>query len=70
MTHTIMVVFDHHSQVASLKPDFAAIGQLDIPYIILTVPGENADFVSRFFASGARIDEDPATDSAHTFMAP
>ena len=70
VTYTIMVVFDHHSQVASLKPDFAAIGQLDIPYIIVTVSGENTDFVSRFFASGAGIDEDPVTGSTHTIMAP
>ncbi|NQW18752.1 MAG: PhzF family phenazine biosynthesis protein [Chloroflexi bacterium] len=70
VTHTIMAVFDHHSQVASLKPDFAAINQLDIPYVIATAPGDETDFVSRFFAPGAGIDEDPVTGSTHTIMTP
>lgn len=70
VTHTIMTVFDHHSQIASLKPNFAAINQLDIPYIIATAPGEDTDFVSRFFAPGAGIDEDPVTGAAHTIMTP
>lgn len=71
-SHTIMAVFDHHSQVADLKPDFAKVARLEIPYVIATAPGdgEDVDFVSRFFAPAAGIDEDPVTGSAHTLMTP
>jgi predicted PhzF superfamily epimerase YddE/YHI9 len=38
--------------------------------IILTAKGEKDDFVSRFFASIAGIDEDPVTGSAHSQLIP
>ncbi len=71
-SHTIMAVFDHHSQVAGLKPDFVKMASLDVPYVIATAPGdgEGVDFVSRFFAPTAGINEDPVTGSAHTLLTP
>jgi predicted PhzF superfamily epimerase YddE/YHI9 len=38
--------------------------------IIVTAPGSDVDFVSRFFAPQAGIDEDPVTGSAHTTLTP
>ena len=38
--------------------------------IIVTAPGEQVDFVSRFFAPQSGIDEDPVTGSAHTKSTP
>jgi PhzF family phenazine biosynthesis protein len=40
--------------------------------VIVTSRGDNGqyDFVSRFFAPGSGIDEDPVTGSAHTCLAP
>ncbi|HBX65202.1 MAG TPA: isomerase, partial [Balneolaceae bacterium] len=38
--------------------------------IIVTAPGDEVDFVSRFFAPQAGIDEDPVTGSAHTKTTP
>ena len=38
--------------------------------MIVTAPGNQADFVSRFFAPAEGIDEDPVTGSAHTILAP
>ena len=38
--------------------------------IIITAAGETVDFVSRFFAPTAGIDEDPVTGSAHTILVP
>lgn len=38
--------------------------------MIITAPGRSADFVSRFFAPGAGIDEDPVTGSAHSQLIP
>lgn len=71
-SNTILAVFDHHSQVAGLKPDFARMAALGSPYVIATAPGdgEGVDFVSRFFAPTAGINEDPVTGSAHTVLMP
>ncbi|MGYP001281255123 len=38
--------------------------------VIVTAPGEKSDFVSRFFAPGAGIPEDPVTGSAHCTLIP
>ncbi len=64
------VVFASESEVASLQPDFGLLGQLECLGIIVTAPGENADFVSRFFAPRAGIPEDPATGSSHCSLIP
>ena len=38
--------------------------------IIITAPGDEVDFVSRFFAPASGIDEDPVTGSAHSQLIP
>ena len=38
--------------------------------VIVTAPGEKADFVSRCFAPSFGIDEDPVTGSTHCVLAP
>jgi len=38
--------------------------------VIVTSRGREHDFVSRFFAPGSGIDEDPVTGSAHCCLAP
>jgi predicted PhzF superfamily epimerase YddE/YHI9 len=38
--------------------------------VIITAPGDSVDFVSRFFAPGAGINEDPVTGSSHTMLTP
>ncbi len=38
--------------------------------VIVTAPGETADFVSRFFAPRAGVNEDPVTGSAHSTLIP
>lgn len=70
---TWIAVLEDAAQVTSLRPDIAAIGALDPPYLSVTAPGgagEGVDFVSRFFAPGAGIDEDPVTGSAHCALTP
>lgn len=58
--------------VRALDPDFRALGEIDVVRgIMVTAPGTNGtDFVSRFFAPAAGVDEDPATGSAHCCLAP
>jgi predicted PhzF superfamily epimerase YddE/YHI9 len=65
-----LAAFPSERDVLELKPDFAALKKLGLRGIIITAPGEEADFVSRFFAPTFGIDEDPATGSAHCTLTP
>ncbi|MGB7769596.1 MAG: PhzF family phenazine biosynthesis protein [Verrucomicrobiia bacterium] len=65
-----LAVFATEAEVRSLAPDFAVLKTLDCLGIIATAPGHGADFVSRFFAPAAGIDEDPVTGSAHCTLIP
>lgn len=58
--------------VRTLQPDFAALRTLGVRGVIVTSRAETAgfDFVSRFFAPGSGIDEDPVTGSAHCCLGP
>ncbi len=65
-----MVVLDSEQTVLDVRPDFRKIAALDNPNLIITAPGEDCDFVSRFFGPGVGIDEDPVTGSAHCVLIP
>ena len=65
-----LAVFESEDEVLSLAPDFAQLATLDCLGIIVTAPGSGCDFVSRFFAPGAGIPEDPVTGSAHSTLTP
>lgn len=65
-----VVLLENEEAVKSVKPDFNLLKKLDCLGIIITAPGNNSDFVSRFFAPSAGIDEDPVTGSAHTKLIP
>lgn len=65
-----MFVFENEIQIKSIKPNLQNIAQLDAKGLIITAKGNEADFVSRFFAPQLKIDEDPVTGSAHTTLTP
>ncbi len=65
-----LAVFSSEAEVRALQPDFAALKTLDCLGIIVTAPGADCDFVSRFFAPGAGVAEDPVTGSAHCTLIP
>lgn len=65
-----MAVLENASQVRNLKPDLDAIAELDSIGVIVTAAGWDVDFVSRFFAPGQGIAEDPVTGSAHCTLIP
>ena len=65
-----LAVLTSEAEVRELKPDFAALQTLDCLGTIVTAPGSDCDFVSRFFAPGAGVNEDPATGSAHCTLIP
>ncbi len=58
--------------VSGMEPDFAAIARLECRGVIVTsrAAGGDYDFVSRFFAPGAGVPEDPVTGSAHCCLGP
>jgi len=65
-----LCVFGSEDEVLALKPDFAKMATLDRFAVIVTAPGKDCDFVSRFFAPGAGVPEDPVTGSAHSTLIP
>ena len=69
-----LVVVDDAASVRDLQPDFRALAREGDVLTIVTAPGDdtdpNTDIVSRAFAPGAGIDEDPVTGSAHAVLVP
>ena len=67
-----LVEVDSQATVERLAPDFARLKKLETRGIIVTAraEAEEVDFVSRFFAPGTGIDEDPVTGSAHCCLGP
>ena len=55
---------DAQKEVRDLRPDFSKLAKVDSEGVIVTAPGDEVDFVSRFFAPRMGIPEDPATGSA------
>ena len=66
----LLVLLDEESQVRALAPDLSALGRFDEFAIIVTARGQDADFVSRFFAPRKGVLEDPVTGSAHSTLVP
>jgi PhzF family phenazine biosynthesis protein len=64
-----LVELNSEEEVRNCKPDFALMKKVD-KMIIITAAGKKVDFVSRFFAPTAGIDEDPVTGSAHSQLIP
>lgn len=67
-----LIVMDDEQRLRTLEPDFAALRRQPVRGIIVTAvsSGGEFDFISRFFAPGSGIDEDPVTGSAHCCLAP
>ncbi len=66
----LMAVFEAESVIAKMTPDIEKIERLDAFAVIVTAPGREVDFVSRFFAPKAGAPEDPVTGSAHCTLIP
>jgi len=65
-----LAVFGSEETVKSITPDTSHLMKLDGLGVIVTAPGKEADFVSRFFAPKAGVPEDPVTGSAHCTLIP
>ncbi len=67
-----LVEVDSEDTVRNLKPDFTLLGEIPTRGVIVTSAATSPgyDFVSRFFAPRAGINEDPVTGSAHCCLGP
>lgn len=67
-----LVEVESEEVVRKLQPDFGKLHQFGIRGVMVTSTASSRefDFVSRFFAPGAGIDEDPVTGSAHCCLGP
>lgn len=67
-----LVELESEEAVRQLRPDIPVLGRFGLRGAIVTARsnGRPYDFVSRFFAPGAGIDEDPVTGAAHCALAP
>ncbi|WP_445679823.1 PhzF family phenazine biosynthesis protein [Radicibacter daui] len=69
----IFAVLDGADRVRTFVPDLMSISRLGPVGLVVTgkeAPGLKADFVSRYFAPGAGIPEDPVTGSIHSTLVP
>lgn len=65
----LLVELHSEDDVKNAKPDLTALKTIK-DKVIITAPGKTVDFVSRFFAPAAGVDEDPVTGSAHSQLIP
>jgi len=66
-----LVELPSERDVRDLEPDHGGLKSLGVRGVMVTAKGEGQfDVVSRFFAPGAGIDEDPVTGSAHCCIGP
>jgi PhzF family phenazine biosynthesis protein len=65
-----MAVFAAERDVRALKPDMVKVAKVAGYGLIVTAPGDDCDFVSRFFAPQSGVPEDPVTGSAHCTLIP
>jgi PhzF family phenazine biosynthesis protein len=68
----LIVEVEGEDTVRNLQPDFGRLRAMPVRGVIVTsrAATEGSDFVSRFFAPAAGVDEDPVTGSAHCCLAP
>ena len=65
----LLVELMNEEAVKKCDPDFALINKTGYK-VIITAPGKEVDFVSRFFAPTVGVNEDPVTGSAHSQLIP
>ncbi len=66
-----LVLLEDEQTVREVEPDFSMLKKISMPRgVMVTAPGKDVDFVSRWFGPGVGVDEDPVTGSAHTVLTP
>lgn len=65
-----LLIYNKQEEIEALNPDFLSLSKVNARGVIVTAPGNEVDFVSRFFAPQSGVNEDPVTGSAHTTLTP
>lgn len=65
-----LLVYAREEEVRALDPDARALMGIGRDGVIVTAPGRDVDFVSRYFVPAAGIPEDPVTGSTHCVLTP
>lgn len=65
-----LLIFANQKEIEEMNPDLTMIASVGGRGVIVSAPGNDVDFVSRFFAPQSGINEDPVTGSAHTTLTP
>jgi PhzF family phenazine biosynthesis protein len=65
-----VAVYEDEKTVRQISPDLRVVLTEAPGGLIVTAPGDNVDFVSRYFVPSSGIDEDPVTGYAHTVLTP
>ena len=68
--HDYLVEVESEATVRALNPDHTALKKLPVRGIMVTAASSEFDFVSRFFAPGSGVTEDPVCGSAHCALSP
>jgi PhzF family phenazine biosynthesis protein len=67
---TYIALLALQAQVQRFQPDIACLKALHPEVLVITAPGEEVDFVSRYFAPGYGLAEDWVTGSSHCLLTP
>jgi PhzF family phenazine biosynthesis protein len=70
VNETYFVVMENQAAIQNLQPETELLRQLHPYAVSVSAPGESSDIVSRYFAPGYGIPEDPVTGSAHCALTP
>lgn len=65
-----LAVFEREADVKALAPDLDIVAGLEANGVVVTAPGDDCDFVSRYFAPRVGVPEDPVTGSVHCALIP
>lgn len=66
-----LIEVEKEDMVYDLQPAYSQLAKIDTRGVIVTArSNSDCDFVSRFFAPGVGINEDPVTGSAHCSLGP
>jgi PhzF family phenazine biosynthesis protein len=65
-----LAVYKSEQEIQALTPNMEGLKHIDRFATIVTAPGTDCDFVSRFFAPAKGVPEDPVTGSAHCTLIP
>lgn len=66
----LLAIMETEEEVRRAYPDLEALRRLPSTGLVVTAPGREADFVSRFFAPLLGVPEDPVSGSAHCALTP